>query len=197
MTPPAVTLTKGKDGPGGQNSFLSFRSLRGPIHPATSMIGDLHYYELRRHWTKRIVPHLSDESLNAILVRDFNKYTWGRWRTRFKLGDLPAHFESCDWSLDHHPPHPRYWGYVKHAACHWLVNFSLRLASLAEPVRPWRIITSDRHSTVWDGKRTLFDFNFLALRISPSECFEMASERELAPGKALKVHYARHYSLDQ
>jgi len=161
------------------------------------MTGDLRYYDLRRHWTKRIVPHLKDEALNAILVRDFNKFTWGRWRKRFKLGDLPAHFESCDWSLDHHPPHPRYWGYVKHAACHWLVNFSLRLATLAEPVRPWRIITSDRHSTVWDGKRTLFDFNFLALGISPTACFEMANERELAPGKALKVHYARHYSSDQ
>jgi hypothetical protein len=31
-------------------------------------------------------PHLSDLELNEILVRDFNKYTFGRWRKEF----LPA-----------------------------------------------------------------------------------------------------------
>ena len=40
---------------------------------------------------------------------------------------------------------------MKHAACHWLVNFALELAQLVEPDRKWRIITSDKHSTVWDG----------------------------------------------
>ena len=42
-----------------------------------NLLGDLRYYDLRRHWTKRIVPHLNDEFLNAILVRNFNKFTWG------------------------------------------------------------------------------------------------------------------------
>jgi hypothetical protein len=48
---------------------------------------------------------------------------------------------------------------VKHAACHWLVNFALRLAILAEPARPWQIVSSQAHSTVWDGQSTLFDCN--------------------------------------
>ena len=160
----------------------------------TTAPDSVRYYDFRRHWTKRIVPHLSDPKLNEILVRDFNKYTWGRWRKRFKPGDLPAHFESCDWWLNHHPPHPRYWAYVKHAACHWLVNFALRLATLAEPNHSWRILTSDRHSTVWDGRSTLFDLNFSALSISPTECFQLANVRELRPGKPLKVHLAEHYS---
>jgi hypothetical protein len=56
--------------------------------------------------------------------------------------------------------------YVKHAACHWLVNFALELAQHVEPNRAWRIITSQEHSTVWDGKDTLFDFNFLALGVT-------------------------------
>jgi hypothetical protein len=30
---------------------------------------------------------------------------------------------------------PRFWQYVKHGACHWLVNFGLRLAMLAAPAR--------------------------------------------------------------
>jgi hypothetical protein len=28
-------------------------------------------YDVKRHWTRRIQPHLADEKLNAILVRDF------------------------------------------------------------------------------------------------------------------------------
>jgi hypothetical protein len=75
-----------------------------------------------------------------------------------------------------------------------LVNFNLKLVSLAEPERPWRIITSDNHSTVWDGKRTLFDLNFLALGVSPRESFELAHGRELPLGRLLKVYYAKHYS---
>lgn len=157
---------------------------------------NLRYYDLRRHWTKRIMPHLSDQKLNDILVHDFNRYTYGRWRQRFRPGDLPRQFESCRWDVFHHPPHPRFWAYVKHAACHWLVNFNLRLATLADLKHPWRILTSDHHSTVWDGRRTLFEFNFLALGISPTECFDLANETELPIGKPLKVSYARHYTED-
>jgi hypothetical protein len=157
---------------------------------------NLRYYNIRRHWTKRIMPHLSDQKLNAILVRDFNRYTYGRWRRRFRHSNLPYHFESCDWHASHHPPYPRFWDYVKHGACHWLVNFNLRLATLAEPKQPWRILTSDHHSTVWDGKRTLFEFNFLAFGISPTECFNLANDKELPMGKPLKVYYARHYTLE-
>jgi hypothetical protein len=53
---------------------------------------------------------------------------------------------------------------------------------LVMPERPWRIITSVKHSTVWDGEETLFDFNFQAFGIDANECFEMALEKELAPG---------------
>jgi hypothetical protein len=68
------------------------------------------------------------------------------------------------------------------------VNFSLRLAMLVEPDKPWRIITSEKHSTVWDGGNTLFDFNFQALGIDPNECFETAFEEELKPGKYVRVY---------
>jgi hypothetical protein len=61
------------------------------------------------------------------------------------------------------------------------------LVSLAEPERPWRIITSDKHSTVWDGKRTRFDLSFLALGVSPQECFELAHGWELPLGRSLRV----------
>jgi hypothetical protein len=157
----------------------------------------IRYYDARRHWTKKIVPHLGNKKLTEILVRDFNKFTFGRWRKPFRHGDLPCQFESCSWRLEHRRPYPRFWAYVKHAACHWLVNFNLKLVSLAEPDRLWRIITSDRHSTVWDGKRTLFDLNFLALGVSPQECFELAHRRELPLGRSLRVYFAQHYTEER
>ena len=86
-------------------------------------------------------------------------------------------------------PNPAYWRYVKHAACHWLVNFNLRLAEQVEPKRTWRIVSSDAHSTVWDGELTLFDFNFHALCIEPEAAFRLASEggQVLKPSREIKV----------
>jgi hypothetical protein len=152
------------------------------------------YYDLKKNW-RRVKSHLADKELNDILVNDFNKFTSGRWNQTFTYGDLPYEFESCHWDCDHRGRRPAYWQYVKHSACHWLVNFTLRLAMLVKPERPWRIITSRKHSTVWDGGDTLFDFNFQAFGIDPNECFELAFEEKLKPGKYLRVYFAEHHSV--
>jgi hypothetical protein len=55
-------------------------------------------------------------------------------------------------------------------------------------------ISGDKHSTVWNGGDLIFDFNFQALGISPSECFEDAFEGEqLAVGEYLKCYMAEHW----
>jgi hypothetical protein len=155
------------------------------------------YYDLKKKWRK-VKPHLDDKELNEILVRDFNKYTYGRWHKPFTAGHFPWEFESCDWQLGHRGRPPAFWKYTKHAACHWLVNFNLRLAMLVERDRPWRIITSVKHSTVWDGAETLFDFNFLAMGVDPAECFKLAYDQELKPGEyLLPVVFAAHYTEDK
>jgi hypothetical protein len=58
-------------------------------------------------------------------------------------------------------------------------------------------IASDKHSTVWDGNDTLFDFNYLALGVPPDECFRLAYDEEEAPGEYLTVNFARHYTEDK
>jgi hypothetical protein len=75
------------------------------------------------------------------------------------------------------------------------------MAMLVDPKRPWRITTSDKHSTVWDGRETLFDFNFQAFGIPADQCFAHATDpeanpEELKPGKECKVYLAEHYSVD-
>jgi hypothetical protein len=159
----------------------------------------IRYYDVSKNWTKKIEPLLTDSRIMDVLVRDFNKFTKGTWKKPFKHGDLPADFENCDWKLDRRGRQPRFWQYVKHAACHWLVNFNLKLAEAVEPTKEWRILTSDLHSTVFDGVDTLFDMNFLALGVSPQDSYKLATSKkddpeELAPGKERKTYMAIHYS---
>jgi len=58
------------------------------------------YYDLKRNW-RRVKPHLDDPVVADILVRDFNKFTHGRWGKPFLRGMVPHDFESCDWWCDH------------------------------------------------------------------------------------------------
>lgn len=157
----------------------------------------MRYYDIQRNW-RRIRPHLANPKVAEALVRDFNKFTFGRWKQKFLPGMVPAEFESCDWRFGRRGRHPAYWDYVKHSACHWLVNFNLELAQASLPDRVWRILTSDKHSTVWDGDVTVFDLNFMALQVSPRDCVKMAGSNgwELHPGQHLDVHLADHYSVD-
>lgn len=142
------------------------------------------HYPFGRYWTKRIVPHLADPEFRRIMKRDLNLYARGLgWKIRVEHGDLPERFDCCDWRCNRPGRHPRWWAYACSQACHWCVNFNLRLAMLAEPRRPWRIITSDLHSTVWDGDGLLWDLTFAATGIDPDEAFEMARGRILKPGR--------------
>lgn len=157
------------------------------------------YYPIQKKWAK-IKPLIQNKEVQDILVDNFNKFTFGRWNNRFKHGMKPHEFESCDWWChDRRGRMPEYWNYVKHAACHWLVNFNLKLAQLVEPKKEWQILTSQKHSTVWDGNDTLFDFNFSALGVDPQEAFDMAYEdgELIEIGKTIEIHFAEHYTIEQ
>ena len=58
------------------------------------------YYDLKRNWRK-VKPHIDHPSVQKVLVRDFNKFTYGRWRQKFEPGMKSADFESSDWQYEH------------------------------------------------------------------------------------------------
>lgn len=155
----------------------------------------MRYYDLKRHWRK-VAVQIDTPTVQRVLVRDFNKLTYGKWRKPFTLGSKPSEFENCDWRISRRGRPPAYWAYVKHGACHFLCNFWLVTAEQVLPDRPWRILTSNQHSTVWDGDETLFDFNFQAFNIDPDECFAMANDEELPVGKHRKTHMAQHWRTE-
>jgi hypothetical protein len=170
------------------------------------------YYDLIKNWRK-VKPHLRDPELNDILVRDMNKFTYGRRGEKFLPGMVPRQHDrgvewenvedADDWVIDevkgimYRTTEPEFWQYVCAGACHWLVNFNLRLAQLVEPKRPWRILTSMRHSAVWDGDKLLFEFNSQAFGASPAECFEAARRggRELKVGERRRTYLAEHWRV--
>ena len=155
--------------------------------------GEIIYYDLVRKWHK-VKPHLNEPILKAILLRDFNRYTQGLYGEPFRRGEYPSDFDHDDWRWELRRRKASYWDYTCRGACHWLVNFTLRLAMLVEPKRRWRIITSDKHSTVWDGRNTVFDFNFQAMGVPAEECFKMAYKKELRPGRFMTAGFPAHHT---
>lgn len=162
--------------------------LEPPLKKA--VLENIRYYDLKRNWTKKVQPFLDDKELNDILIRDFNKFTWGRWGNKFGEDELPHERETFFGFFEQRGPFARFRWYTRHGACHWLVNFALRLAMLSVPSQAWRIITSDAHSTVWNGRNCLFDFNWFFMGVLADECFESANGEELAPGVYLEVGFA-------
>jgi hypothetical protein len=129
----------------------------------------MRYYLTSTTWTERCVPHLDDPELRRILHRDFGLFVISHYGS-LKGDRMPGDFET--WDNEMRPP---WWQYVKDLACHYLVNVNLRLAMLAQPDRPWRIITSWLHSTVWDGGKSIFDMNYTGPNTTANEALLMAA----------------------
>ena len=137
----------------------------------------MRYYPVVCNWGRKIRPHLADPEVVEVLVRDFNKFTFGRWGRPFLAGMKPRDFESCDWQCDRRGRHPEYWAYVKHSACHWLVSFNRHLAVKAEPKVPWRC----------------------ALEVDPNEAWALARTkgRVLPIGKDYTCHFVGHFEAER
>lgn len=156
----------------------------------------MRYYDLKKNWTRKVAPHLSNPDVIKALIENMDKFTFSRWGSHFTADMLPSQVDSCDWRCEHRGKEPRFWAYASHGKCHWLVNFNLELAKRVMPDRPWRIRTSQKHSTVWDGGDLLFDINFLALGVPPDECFKLASGRSLKIGRRKETHTVPHWETE-
>src|SRR5690349_5250909 len=61
--------------------------------PQKSLVSEIAYFDLIKNWRK-VMRHVKNATLEDILVRDFNKYTMGRWKEPFTKGMYPSEFES-------------------------------------------------------------------------------------------------------
>lgn len=155
------------------------------------------YFPIQKHWRK-LGPIFRSKEAEAVwrpCMEDYDtqcRYDLAKARGEKCLAlehppaiILPCHLDGCDWRLRFTGKEPAYWDYVCMRACHWVVDLALYVAKTAYPDVPWRIISSQRHSTVWNGSvddLVLFDLNFYAIGTPAKEAIKFASR-----GRELKV----------
>ena len=142
------------------------------------------YFPIMKHWGKLRPIYHSREAYKVwwpnmveYLTQKAQKYGFDPC---FDDKKTPSDFEACDWRCGRRGRHPEYWLFVCYYACHWLVDLHLFAAIRAVPTTQWRIVSSRKHSTVWDGDTEnplLFDLNFLALGVPPQEALMMAAAK--------------------
>ena len=153
----------------------------------------LRYYDLQRHWTNRIDPHLGDRKLNH-LVRDFNKFTFGRWEN----GSSPGSSRELR---------------VLRLDCSTGAATRVRPTSSTPPATGWSTSTSaspcspnptasGASSPVTSirpfGTAGRFSLTSTSWPWASARrgVFRLANETVLLVGKPLKVYLARHYTQD-
>ncbi len=150
------------------------------------------FYPVVENWNL-IKRHMEDEDVIKVLNDDFNKYTMARFGKPFGPGQFPADFENYDWLSKYSGNVPEWFRYVKRGASHWTVNFYLKVAMIVEPGRPWHIIRTLSHSSVWDCENTVFDIYGMAFfeRGAPESFIRAVrgtNMQELKPGELLKTY---------
>lgn len=162
----------------------------------------LQFFDAVSNWDQ-IEPHLTDEEFRRVLHHDFGKLVFGRYR---KTYPTPGREFPVDWSDPEGTPRlpgpeAPYQRWVCSDACFWLVNsVGLRLATLVEPKRDWRIVYSNVHSTCWDGEETLWDFYGLCFIGDPHQAvFDAFCEfpsRQLPVRTYKEVVFAEHHEIE-
>ena len=151
------------------------------------------YYDIQKNWRKLkplyeqdsvlFLSYCEMEAHAEARLTDFNKeneadgiaHRYSYEPKTFTKDLRPWDYESCDWMCYYDKPgrKPGYFQWVRHSACHWIVNANYLVITELEPNHPWQIVESDFHSTCVDVSRGLmFDTNFLALGISAEECYQ-------------------------
>jgi len=160
----------------------------------------MNYFPIQQNW-RRLGPIYRSEEATTIWYPEMLAYQATRMELlnvtyafpEFSPSLRPSSFESCDWRWNRCKPgrHPAFWDYFCNAACHWTANLGLFVAMAANPERPWRIVQSNLHTTVWDGDSTLWDAQFLALNATPEDAWELAAEQsdsEIAEVGEYRLH---------
>lgn len=135
----------------------------------------------RKHW-RRIKPVLQEQTTRELWHSELEDFR----RQKLEQNGFPYWPRTLNAKLtpsDYGPLQlgsrrgrwPEYHKHCTYGACHWTCNLWLYVGTKAFPEHQWRIMTSGKHSTVWNGRSLLFDPTFQALGIPPGECWELAA----------------------
>lgn len=135
------------------------------------------YLDLEKHWEK-LKPYFQSQEAKTIWFREMVTFDVSRmfdYELEDELKDKNYDYEKTlfpsyfDYFNSKREGKPAFWDYAVHLACHWVAPTNLYVAMKSFPERDWRIITSEPHTTVWDGEDTFFDTNFYAFGIDANK----------------------------
>jgi hypothetical protein len=164
---------------------------------------EIEYYDIQKNWNKfanyfktkkvrqEIVAGLiidyfweSEREGSSMSTQDFifPRYRKNENYGKLDFGDmLPKHFNKHHYELWLNYDRgilPKYCDYVKGGWCHNSVNMCMEVLNQhnlrTRDKRDWRIVTSPKHSTIWDGHNTLFDLQYLAFGFPVEQAYEEA-----------------------
>ena len=135
---------------------------------------DLTYFNVSKYWDK-LNPIYETDEIKEIALYKLNAYLKVKAKDdgyTFKpLTEFvyPCDYNSDFWICDGRKRRLKYFNWVLHRACHWMAPINLEVIVKALPDREWRLVYSDFHSTVFDGKRTVYDLNYKAWGVPITE----------------------------
>lgn len=170
---------------------------------AVRVYNDIHfenatYVDITAHW-RRLRPVFESDAARNIwepCLQEFRishsmEHGFDLSKSQIKFDGpnaRPCWYDGSDWRLQRRAR--KWWDYACGYACHWIADLALFVARAKFPKENWRIVTSQKHSTVWNGNcenPLLFDINFSALGVEASEALALAAKgRELKAGIYLK-----------
>lgn len=97
-------------------------------------------FNWRRHWSKKVAPHLNKECVQAALDFGMSLYCpgWSRGDPPYLLGAIPS--DRCRVVTN------KLSWYQPHCRCHWIAFFSMAIGILNYPHLDWRFISGDMHT---------------------------------------------------
>lgn len=109
----------------------------------------------------------------------------------YEVGTMPAELDSRCYAIKAGRP-KGYADYILGGGCHWVCNWLLSCIEQVEPNKPWRIVTSDLHTCLWDGNRVLLDITYQGLDLSIEDSYWntmcQPSYQCLEPGQELELY---------
>jgi hypothetical protein len=148
-------------------------------------IEDIRFYDIQANWRRLRDLFYSKYNLYDLYIRmeSFEKlrkeeYGYEYKPREFTLDLRPVFYDYYSWRSRRNKRGrmPAFWDFACQSACHWVNAWAMEcICSEMYTEFRWRLVTSDKHTTIWDGDKTLFDINFLALGISPEEAWELAA----------------------
>lgn len=125
---------------------------------------NLKYFNISRNW-KILNPVYESDEVKGITIEEMNCYRLlinKEYNVPLETGisrvfRYPAEFDSGDWRNYRIGRPPLYDRWICTDTCHFSVNIHMEVLTQVFPDIPWRIIKTEKHSTIFDGIGRIYD----------------------------------------